>query len=191
MNLKPFTRRLEECRKRWHRSTLRYVLAVARIVNAARKAAKDERRWGKWIRDEIHMNRSTVYRYLQVSEFLKANVALKQQLASMSIAKVYALSRLDSAQARALIKSGKAERMNDVSFLRLTVRLQPRPITRATRPNLLRSLNAALTHLEVSIKRWEHSELAMPVALQMKLQSRLHAMSRILDRIRRTSAAAM
>src|ERR1051325_8261826 len=80
MNLTRFTRRLEECRKRWHRRTVQYVVEVARIVRAARKAAKDERRWGAWIRNETHMNRTTVYRYLRVAKFLKANVDLNQQL---------------------------------------------------------------------------------------------------------------
>ena len=70
MNLTRFTRRLEECRKRWHHNTVRYVAGVARIVRAARRAAKDERRWCEWIRNETHMNRTTVYRYLRVAEFL-------------------------------------------------------------------------------------------------------------------------
>ena len=191
MNMKPFTRRLEECRKRWHHNTVRYVVAVARIVRAARRAAKDERRWGEWIRKETHMNRSTVYRYLRVAEFLKANVALKQHLVSMSIAKIYALSRLKSALVRQLMKSGRAEKMNDVAFLRLTCRLQPAAQARSSFPNLFKSIDAALVRLERSIKRWQYSHLSMPMTLQAKLQSKLHAVSRALDRIRKSTAAAM
>src|SRR5687768_6769138 len=114
MNLTRFTRRLEECRRRWHRRTVQYVVEVARIVRAARRAAKDERRWGEWIRNETHMNRSTVYRYLEVAKFLKANVASKQQLVSLSIAKIYALSRLNRDQALELLESGTAEKLSDV-----------------------------------------------------------------------------
>src|SRR5262245_29530717 len=187
MNLSKFTRRLEECRKRWHHNTIRYVVGVARIVRAARRAARDERRWCEWIRHEIHMNRTTVYRYLRVAEFLKSNVDLNQHLVSLSISKIYALSRLTPRHATNLIKNGKAARLNDVAFLQLARRLQPKIVVRATLPNLSKSTNAALDRLESSIRRWLHSALTMPVTLQMRLQARLHAMSRTLDRIRRTS----
>ena len=191
MNLRRFTRRLEECRKRWHLNTTRYVVGVARIVRAARRAAKDERRWCEWIRNEIHMNRSTVYRYLRVAEFLRANGDLNHHLVSLSISKVYALSRLKPEQARELIKSGKAAMLSDVAFLSLVRRLKPRIATHSTRPNLSKSTEASLERLDRSLKKWQHSALIMPVALQMKLLSRLHSMSRTLERIRRTSAAAM
>jgi hypothetical protein len=191
MNLNRFTRRLEECRKRWNHDTVRYVVGVARIVRAARRAAKDERRWGEWIRKETHMNRSTVYRYMRVAEFLKANVSLKQQLASLSIAKLYALSRLKPEQAMELVRSGKAAGMNDVSFMELASRLQPSPVARAILPNLFRSLDAALSRLDWAMKRWQQSQLVMPAPLQSKLQTRLHAMSRVIDRLRKGSAVAM
>jgi len=191
MNLKPYTRRLEECRKRWHHNTVRYVVAVARIVRAARRAAKDERRWGEWIRKEIHMNRSTVYRYLRVAEFLKSNVALKQQLVSMSITKIYASCRLRPDQATQLVRSGKADAMSDVAFTRLASRLQPSPVARAILPNLFKSLDAALVRLDWAMRRWQQSQLAMPSSLQSKLQTKLHAMSKVVDRLRKGSAVAM
>ena len=191
MNLTPYTRRLEECRRRWHRNTTRYVLGVARIVRAARWAAKDERRWGEWIRNEIHMNRTTVYRYLRVAAFLKSNVDLGQQLVSMSIVKLYALSRLARSQARRLLRNCDAGSMSDVAFLKRARGFQPKVVTRTIRPNLLKSVDAALRRLERSMRRWQDSALAMPIALQMKLQTRLQAMGRTLARIRRTSAAAM
>jgi hypothetical protein len=191
MNLTRFTRRLEECRRRWHRRTVQYVVQVARIVRAARKAAKDERRWGEWIRKETHMNRTTVYRYLRVAKFLKANVDSKQQLVSLSIAKIYALSQMKPEQVKENLESGKAEKLSDVAFLRVARRLRPRIELRSTIPNLSKSTNAALGHLEASIRRWRHSALAIPVGLQMKLQSRLHAINRLLERMRRASAAAM
>ncbi|MCI0657050.1 MAG: hypothetical protein L0170_08260 [Acidobacteria bacterium] len=191
MKLTAYTRRLEECRKRWHCRTVQYVLEAALILRAARKAAKDERRWGRWIREEIHMNRSTVHRYLHVAKFLKSNVALKQQLVSMSIAKIYALSRLKKLQATALIRNGKAESLSDLSFLKLTHRLQPKPVTRAIRPNLMKSLEASLLRLDQSIRRWHHSELEMPASFRARLRSKLHAMERDLDQIGRASAVAM
>lgn len=191
MTFTPYTRRIEECRKRWHHRTVQYVLQVARIIRAARRAAKDERRWGRWIRTKIHMNRTTVYRYLRVAEFLKSNVDLSQQLVSLSIVKIYALSRLRKGQASALIRSGKARRMNDVAFLRTIARIQGKSVTHATRPNLLKSVDAALGRLERSIVRWQHSDVFMPTDLQLRLQTRLHHLEKVLARIRKTSAAAM
>ncbi|MBI3857272.1 MAG: hypothetical protein HY293_16420 [Planctomycetes bacterium] len=169
MNLSSYTRRLEACRKRWNRRTVRYVLAVARIIRAARRAAKDERRWGEWIRNETRMNRSTVYRYLRVAEFLKANVDPGQQLASLSIVKLYELSRLKRDQARRLLKNGSAKSMTDISFLRLVHDIQPRAKHRAIRPNLVRTVDSALIRLERSMNRWQQSGLSMPLSWQMKL----------------------
>lgn len=191
MKLSAYTRRLEECRKRWHRRTAGYVLEVARIVRAARRVAGDERRWGRWIREETRMNRVTVYRYLRVARFLRANVYLKQQLVSLSIAKLYALSRLERTDAVKLVKNGKADKLSDVAFLRLTRPLLPQREKRVTLPNLSKSLVASIARLDHSVKRWQHSELVMPMALRMRLMSRLHAMERVLDRIRTTRAAAM
>jgi hypothetical protein len=191
MNLSRFTRRLEECRNRWHRRTVRYVVEVARIVRAARKAAKDERRWGEWIRNETHMNRSTVYRYLRVAMFLKANVDSKQQLVSLSIAKIYALSQLRQEQISEFLRNGKLERLSDVAFLKLTRRLKPRMPTRATLPNLSKSTEASVQHLERSIRRWQDSALTMPMALRARLRAKLHAISSALERIGKASAVAM
>jgi hypothetical protein len=191
MKLTRYTRRLEECRKRWHRRTAGYVLEVARIVQAARRAARDERRWGRWIREETRKNRTTVYRYLRVAKFLRANVDLKHQLVSMSIAKLYALARLNRDQVSRLVRSGKAEALSDVSFLSLARGLQPQQQPRITRPNLSRSLEASIVRLDRSVRNWQHSGMTMSAALRMKLKSRLHALERALDRIRATSAAAM
>ena len=191
MNLRRFTQRLEECRKRWHHNTVRYVVGVARIVRAARRAAKDERRWCEWIRNEIHMNRTTVYRYLRVAEFLKSNVDLGQHLASLSIVKLYALSRLHQPQARRLARSVSAHSMSDVAFLS-KIQGCPRKVeTRATLPNLSKSTIAALARLESSFRRWHQSALTMPLSVRIRLQSRLQAMSRALERMRKADAVAM
>jgi hypothetical protein len=191
MNLTSYTRRLEECRRRWNCRSLQYVLGVARIVRAARRAAKDKRRWCRWIREETRMSRITVHRYLRVAEFLGANVSLKKQMATLGIFKIYALSRLNDRQARSLIRSGKAERMSDAAFQRIGSPLRPRPLYRPTLPNLKRSLEAAVFRLERSLGHWQTFDLRMPPALQSRLQAKLQAMSKALDRIRMTSAAAM
>jgi len=112
-------------------------------------------------------------------------------MATLGIVKVYAMTRLGVSQARNLIRSGKAENMNDLAFQRLVGQLRPRALNRPTLPNLRRSLEAAILRLERSVGRWQTSDLRMPPALQSRLQAKLQAMSKALDRIRRTSAAAM
>ena len=189
MRLTAYTRRLEECRKRWNRRTVQFVLEVALILRAARKAAKDERRWGQWIREEIHMNRSTVHRYLRVAMFLKTNVDLNQQLVSLSISKLYALSRLKKEQARTLVRNGKAGQLNDLAFLKLTRHLQPHPVTRETLPNLVKSLEASLVRLDRSMRRWHHSAQPMPVSIALRLKAKLRSLERALDRMGRNAVA--
>ena len=192
MKLTSFTRRLEECRKRWHRRTSAYVLEVARIVRGARKAARSEGRWGKWIREETRMNRTTVYRYLEIAKFLRTNDALKHQLASLSISKLYALSRLRQSEVTKLVRSGKAEDLSDVDFLKHVARLQPRRrVLRITRPNLTKSLEASVARLSSCIHRWQDSNLVMSITFRLRLKSRLRSMEKLLDRLGPTSAAAM
>ena len=191
MKLTAYTRRLEECRKRWNRRTVQYVLEAALILRAARKAAKDEGRWGSWIRNEIHMDRTTVYRYFRVATFFKANVDLNQQMVCLSISKIYALSRLKREEAVELIRSGKAEALSDVDFLKLARRLQPHQATRDTLSNLLKALEASLLRLDQSMRRWHHSHQPMPVSVSVRLKAKLRAMERAIDRMGRTGAVAM
>lgn len=191
MELSSFTRRLEACRKRWNSRSLQFVLAIARIIRGARRAAVDERRWGQWVRHETRMSRTTVHRYLRVAEYVRANVSLKRQLATLGIFKVYALSRLSPNHALQLIKSGEAARLSEVAFLRLISRLRPKSMTRPTLPNITRALRAALVHLDRSVRRWESAELSMPPAIRLEIESKLKSMTKVLERIRRNGAAAM
>jgi hypothetical protein len=137
------------------------------------------------------MNRSTVYRYLRVAKFLKTNVDLNQQLVSLSISKLYALSRLKNEDAIALVRTGKAAQLNDLAFLSLTRRLQPQPATRQTVPNLVKALEASLVRLDRSMRRWHHSAQPMPVSVALRLKSKLRSMERALDRMGRAGAVAM
>ena len=191
MNMTPFTRRLEACRRRWNKRSLRYVLAIARIIRAARRAAKSERRWCRWIREETRMSRITVHRYLRVAEFIKSNVPLVKQIESLSIVKVYALSRLRTGLARSLIRNGKAERMAEVELRKMLSERHPRAFSRPTLPNLTKSLDAAVNYLDRTINRWRLSHLRMPDLMQSKLRSKLQSLIRILERVGTASAAAM
>lgn len=191
MELSSFTRRLEACRRRWNTRSLEYVLAVDRIIRGARKAAKTERRWGIWIRNEARMSRTTIHRYLAVAEHVRANVSLKRQLAALGIFKIYALTRLSPKEATQLLRSGEAERLSEIEFLKLVSRLRPKAQSRPSLPNITRSVRAAISKLGRSLKRWEHSEIAMPLAVRLELETKLKAMTRMMERIRRHGAAAM
>jgi hypothetical protein len=46
MRLTAYTRRLEECRKRWNRRTVQFVKEAALILRAARTTAQSERALG-------------------------------------------------------------------------------------------------------------------------------------------------
>jgi hypothetical protein len=81
--------------------------------------------------------------------------------------------------------------MSDISFLKTARRFQKDSTPRVIRPNLFKSRDSAFVRLEQSIRRWQHSEIPMPPGVQLKYQSRIHLISRMLERIRRTSAAAM
>jgi len=115
----------------------------------------------------------------------------KHQLVSLSIAKIYALSRLEPVRAQSVLRSGKAERMSDISFLRMARRHQKQSPPRVILPNLSKSLDSAFVRLEQSVRRWQHSEVPMPPSVQLRYQSRIQSINRMLERIRRASAAAM
>jgi len=173
MRLSVYTRELEECRRRWNRRSLRYVLAVARIIQRARKSVKDERRWCRWIREDVHMNRITVYRYLRVAEFLKANVSRVKQLEALGITRIFSLSRLPAAEAVRLLKDRKLLALDDVAFRRVVGQLVPRTRTRITLPNLKKAVEASLARLDAVLGRWRSSKVSLPSEVRATLLGRL------------------
>jgi hypothetical protein len=189
MDLSVFTKRVEECRRRWNRDTLRYVVEIARVVRKARKAAGNHRRWCRWIRAELHMDRSTIHRYLKVEAFLSRNVASTQHFEKLTIAKIHALSRLEPERASRLLANKRIHRMGDRAFMELLRRWDPRTRRHPSAKNLLSSMNAALCRIETSMKRWNDSELTLSSVDRSRLQTRLLAAERALHRISRSAAA--
>src|SRR5262245_24691880 len=88
---------LMNCRKRGNRLTLEGVLESARILSEAKSLAGAG--FGKWLLEQARMDRATAYRHLGVARFVKQHVALTRQIATLSLAKIYALSALNSAEA--------------------------------------------------------------------------------------------
>jgi hypothetical protein len=189
VDMSGFTRRVEECKRRWNRRTLQYVLAVARIVLRAKKAAGNRRRWTWWIHHDLRMDRSTIQRYLRIESFVRANDDLNHHFHDLTISKLYALSRLPLAHARRMLVSGKVSRGNDLEFLRMARRLIRRRPYRTSVENLTRQMDAAVRRIELSVQRWRTSKLEIPPVLSARLRRQLYGIARILERIKiRTTA---
>ncbi len=173
-NLEAFTRRLEECRRRWNHRSLEYVLQSARILAAARTAAKDERRWVRWLREGPRMNRSTAMRHLRVSRFMgHHNVALTQHFEKLSIAKIYSLSRTKPIVARRLAHDERIQSMSDVEFARHVRGYLPPSKRKPTTPNLFRSIMSGLEKVSRGIARWQRSRHMIPPGYRVRIRSRL------------------
>jgi len=188
MDLRTFTREIEACKQRWNRRTLQYVVSMAGIALRARKAAGD-RLWGKWISDELHMDRGTIFRYVRVAAFARRHVALKQHLKSLTISKIYALTRLPGTRASEIIRRANVASMSDMNFIRMLSRWAPRKQHKPSAKNLLRAMNAALRRIESSLKRWQDHDLTLPVTERMRLRGRLMRAEKALHRIARSAAA--
>ena len=189
MDLSPFTRQVKECRRKWNRRTLQYILAVARIVRTAREAAGNYRRWCKWISESLKMNRSTIHRYLRVETMVGQNVASKQHFDHLSIAKLYALSRVKPERAMTLLRSSRTVRMPDREFLAMLRRWIPRTAQRPSPRNLMHAMSAAIGRIEQSMKTWHENSLVMSPGDLSRIQVRLQAAEKALHRISRSAAA--
>lgn len=147
---------LHELRLRSHRVTLRHVLDSAKILLEAREIARGE--FGRWVREKAGLRYDTARRYLRVSSFVGANHDLHSEIASLSIAKVYAISSLDSDTARGLLTRREAfskplARMTDVEFLREFRLRFPKKERRRTRLHVYREIATILTRLRKALGR--------------------------------------
>ena len=189
MRLSAFTRQVKECRRKWNRRTLQYILAVARIVRAARESVGNYRRWSRWIRESLRMNRSTIHRYLHIEAMVALNVASKQHFDFLSVAKLYALSRIKPERAAQLLKNSRAIRMPDREFLAMLRQWIPRNGRRPSPRNLMNAMTAAIGRIEQSMKKWHDNSLVMTPSDLSRIRSRLQAAEKTLYRISRSAAA--
>ena len=146
---------LADCREKENMRTLKYVLESARILRAARKAAR--RGFGLWLREKGHMDRATACRHLRVADFIRQNVALTTHLESLSIAKVYALTTLKPKRARAILvgKETFSLPLNEMSDLQFRAEFRKRfPSTRKTPTwwQAFRRARADLSRARISMK---------------------------------------
>lgn len=99
--------------------TLQAVLESARYLAQAKVIAKNG--FEKWVRVETHMDPATARRHMGVARFVRASRALTRDLATLSTAKLYALSALDFASARRVLLgkikfSRPLQELGDVEF---------------------------------------------------------------------------
>lgn len=173
--------RLQSCRRRGNRLSLECVLESARIISEAKARAK--RDFGSWLSNHAHMDRATAARHLRVAEFMRRNVALTQQISSLSIAKVYALSSLDSATATRLASgrerlSAPLERLSDVEFHReLRARYPVRP-GRMNRENLFRQTWSLLVRAEKALYRAGRIRARLNSAQRIRIVEKVAHLSR-------------
>lgn len=190
-DLTPFTRELEACRKRWNKRSLMYVLRIAAILRRARKAAKEERHWTRWIKNEIHFARATVYRYLRVAEFVRRNVSVRRHFDELGLPKVYALSRLQPSQVAAFLRNGRAALLSESELNQQVRVVAPPSHARPTITNLVKSLDAALNRVERCMNRWQMSRQFVPPQTQARLVSKLRALSHAVMQLKNAKPLAM
>ncbi len=175
--LDELARRLQAFRRHGNKLTLEYVLESARILTEAKAIAKSG--FGGWLRDKARMDRETARRHLYVAQFVKGNASLTSKIATLGIAKTYALSALDSVTARKYLTgearfSAPLDQLSDVQFRKeFRVRF-PGARKRRTRAHVFRALLSALIRASRLSQRFFH-----PVHKLTPSQRR-----RIVDKIR-------
>ena len=175
-NLGVFTKRLEECRRRWHHGSLEYVLESARILGEARNAAKTERRWTRWLREGPRMSRATALKHERVANLWDRSVSLRKHLGTLSITKIYGLSRTKSLVAQRLAADPRVQRMSDVEFGLFVRQYLPRPRRKPTAPNLYRRVMAGLDRVGQGIARWRNTRQAIPRDIRLQIQFRIRSL---------------
>jgi hypothetical protein len=147
---------LEGCRRRGNKMSLEHVLESAAILRKARQAAREG--FGKWLRDQAHMDRMTAFRHLAVAGFVERHVTLMRHIASLSLAKIYELSTLDPELARRLLTGEERftrplDQLSDVQFRREFRERFPRPARRRTRQSAYLEIYSALVRLRKALGR--------------------------------------
>ncbi len=184
------TRRMQECRRRWNRRSLDYVLESAGILHEARVAAKDRRDWNRWVREEVHMSTATAWRHLAVREFLDRNVTYLKRFARLSLAKVYGLVRLSPKVVRKLLKDPRVGKLSEVALARLIDRHLPARRQRLSPSNACRSIMAALDRAGNGIDRWRRSGQGMPRRDYARITARIQELAHSVRRVRGSAKAA-
>ncbi|MGH9024276.1 MAG: DUF3102 domain-containing protein [Acidimicrobiia bacterium] len=177
--LEALARSLDKCREQNHRASLEHVLQAARILAEAKaEAARD---FGRWLKEQARMSRSTANCYLRVAEFLERNVQLTGQIAKLGLAKVYALSSLDFDAARRILTgderfSKPLELLSDVQFRKEFRERYPSERKRRTREHAYREIQSAIAHLDRALARGQRLMARMTPIQKERISNGLRAL---------------
>jgi hypothetical protein len=171
-----FTKQLVECRRRWNHRSLDYVLESARILGEAREAAKSERRWVRWLREGPRMSRATALKHERVANLWGRNVSLRKHFETLSISKIYALSRAKPVVVHRLAADARVHDMPDAEFSLFIRQYLPRAHRKAAVPNLYACIMAGLDRVGQGIARWKSSRQAIPRDFRIQIQFRIRGL---------------
>jgi hypothetical protein len=110
---------------------------------------------------------------MKVASFIGANVALKQHFASLSISKIYALTRLNPELIPELVSNPMVREMSDARFAEFIRPHIPGRKRRPSAPNLLRSILATLARAEKTVLRWQKSRDPIPGPYRARILARI------------------
>lgn len=181
--LNELAEKLMNCRKRGNKLTLQCVLESARILEEAKGLAKNE--FGRWLSTQVRMDRSTASRHLRVGRFVRKHGALMQQIATLGLAKIYALSSLDSGVAARVLTghirfSAALEDLSDLQFRREFHDMFPPQRRRHTRLHVYQSAASALTRAEKAVQHASAFLRRMTVSQRQRIVRRIHALVKLI-----------
>jgi len=175
---------LMNCRKRGNRLTLEWVLESARILSEAKSIAGAG--FGRWLIEQARMDRATAYRHLGVARFVKQHVALTRQIATLSLAKIYAISGLNSAQAVRVLTgqikfSAPLDLICDVQFRREFRNVFPPKAKRRSRLHVYQAAAGALSRAEKAVQEASRLVRTMTAVQRHKIESKIQALAKLIS----------
>src|SRR5437867_10319090 len=128
------------------------------------------------------MDYDTALRYLRVAEFIKASPALMREISSLSIAKIYKLSTLDSNVSSKLLTGKTAlsrplAQLSDVQFHQECRTRFPGKPKKSNREHVFRSTYSVLVRAEKSLRRAMHFAGRMTHSQRKRIFEKVTAIS--------------
>jgi hypothetical protein len=175
--------RLMNCRKRGNRLTLECILESARFLGEAKEIAK--KGFSRWLIEQGHMDISTANRHLRVARFIRKHGALMPQIATLGIAKIYALSALDSGAAARILSghikfSAPIEELSDLEFRHEFKEKFPAERRTHTRLQVYQSTASALTRAVNAMQHAASFIRKMTPAQRHKIVNRIQALVKLI-----------
>jgi len=154
--LEELARKLHTVRGRGNKLSLEHVLESGRILEEARSLSG--RGFHRWLKERGHMTRDTARRHLRVTQFIRESGLSISHFAKLGLAKLYALSTLDSAAAAKYLRgelkfSKPLEELSDVRFRQEFRERFPIARKRRNREHVFREVFGAITRLRKALER--------------------------------------